>query len=319
MTAPIINGSWFEFQHCFEVEGWRWNRVFRHFTHEQWAELLGEMAAAGMEYIVLMGSAIANQTFYASRHFESYDRLDHPNPLPAVLAAADKLQLKIFVANDFFGDWRNPEAMFTDPAVMKLRQTATAELAEMFAAHSSFYGWYLPNEASIFPYFSERFIDYVNGESALIRQLTPGKPILVAPFGTFRSKPDKVFCRQLERLDADIVAYQDEIGVRKANVDWTPYFFEQLRLAHDQVGRSAIWADVEAFRFAGKVYQSALVPAPFERLQTQLEAVAPFVDNILIYQYPGLLARPGSTVSPFGAAAERLYTRYMAYRKALIG
>jgi hypothetical protein len=56
----------------------------------------------------------------------------------------------------------------------------------------------------------------------------------------------------------------------------------------------ALWADVEIFTFAGEVYRSALVPAPFARVEQQLTAISPFVDKILIYQYQGLMNPPAS-------------------------
>lgn len=314
MRKIKIDGSWFEFQHGTDVEGKYWNFEFRKFTHEQWKELLRDMAGIGMEYIVLMSSALDGRTFYKSERFESFP-LEHPNPMETMFAAADELDLKVFVSNDFFGSWSDPELMFTDENIRSLRTAATEEIAGKFAHHKSFYGWYLPNEASIFPYFSETFLKYVNMNSQLIRSLTPGKKTLVAPFGTFRSKPDDVFCRQLEALDVDVIAYQDEVGVRKANVDWTPYFFEQLRKAHDKVGRSSMWADVEVFSFEESVYTSALFPADFSRVRKQLECVAPFVDRILIYQYPGLMSRPGSKAFTPNRPAEKLYRDYEAYLK----
>ncbi len=56
----------------------------------------------------------------------------------------------------------------------------------------------------------------------------------------------------------------------------------------------ALWADVEIFQFAGEVYQSSLLPARFDRVRRQLEAVSPWMDTILVYQYEGMMNRPGS-------------------------
>ena len=66
-----------------------------------------------------------------------------------------------------------------------------------------------------------------------------------------------------------------------------------------------------------KVYKSALLPAPFERVQKQLEAVSPYVEEILIYEYPGLMNKPGSTAFAGHPSSEKLYEEYMAYRAAL--
>lgn len=95
-------------------------------------------------------------------------------------------------------------------------------------------------------------------------------------------------------LDIDCIAYQDEIGVEKIKVEESAGYFERLYHLHKKASRARLWADVEVFRFEGKVYQSALLPAPAERVIRQLEAVSPFVEKIFIYQYTGLLNKPGS-------------------------
>ena len=51
---------------------------------------------------------------------------------------------------------------------------------------------------------------------------------------------------------------------------------------------------MEVFQFEGQVYQSALLPAPAERVIRQLEAVSPYVEKIFIYQYMGLINAPDS-------------------------
>ncbi len=140
--------------------------------------------------------------------------------------------------------------------------------------------------------------------------MTPGAPILIAPYGTRVAAADDAYVRQLDRMDVDIVAYQDEVGVEKSRVTETSAFFEGLRRAHDRAARARIWADMEVFRFEGKVYESALLPAAFERVERQLGAVSPWVDTILIYQYQGMMSRPGS-ISPAGPPeSNRLYNDY---------
>ena len=46
--------------------------------------------------------------------------------------------------------------------------------------------------------------------------------------------PDDKFVGQLDELDVDIVAYQDEIGVQKTEVHEIPRIYEGLRRAHDR-------------------------------------------------------------------------------------
>ncbi len=192
----------------------------------------------------------------------------------------------------------------------KKRLRAIEELAAKYAHHRSFYGWYWPNEAFINKYYSEEFIGYVNACSKAARAVTPKAKVLIAPYGTRVAVPDDRYVRQLEQLDVDIVAYQDEVGVRKSTPDETAAFYEGLRKAHDRIPQRKIWADVEVFEFEGETYKSALIPAPFDRVKRQLAAVSPFVDTILIYQYQGMMNKPGSKAFAGHERSTRLYSDY---------
>jgi len=128
------------------------------------------------------------------------------------------------------------------------------------------------------------------------RRLTPKSKILIAPFGTRLAVCDDKYVKQLERLEADIVAYQDEVGCRRMAVQESARAYEKLRKAHDKVPQRALWADVEVFDWEGPPDQmtSPLIPAPFERIKKQLEAVSPYVDVVTIYQYQGYSAGPAA-------------------------
>ena len=78
-------------------------------------------------------------------------------------------------------------------------------------------------------------------------------------------------------------------------------------------------ADVGIFQFEGPVYKSALLPGPFSRILQQLEAVSPWVDKILVYQYQGMMNKPGSAAFCGRAASTRLYTAYVNWLKVASG
>lgn len=309
-----ITGSWFEFQHQPAIEGVDWNPLCARFTCEQWDAKIKEIADAGLEYLVLMSTALNFRAFYPTEIFRQWP-LACPDPLEAVLSAADKYGVKFFVGGGFYGDVDDPN-IISDPIAAKRRLQAIEEIANRYGHHRSFHGWYWPNEAFINRHYSEVFIKYVNTCSRLARQVTPQARILIAPYGTRVAVPDDEYVRQLESLDVDIIAYQDEVGVRKSKPDETSAFYEGLRRAHDRAKRAAIWADVEVFEVEGIVYKGALVPAPFERILKQLEAVSPWVDRILIYQYQGMMNKPGSTAFCGAPESTVLYSDYMRWLKS---
>ena len=138
----------------------------------------------------------------------------------------------------------------------------------------------------------------------------PDSVNMIAPYNIKAEKSDDFFVKQLERMNIDIIAYQDEVGVKKTRAGYAGKYFEALCSAHKKAGRAKIWADMEIFGFEGDVYKSALIPADFNRIQKQIEDVSPFVDNILIYQYIGLMNKPGTTAFAGHPDSVHLYEAY---------
>lgn len=306
-----ITGSWFEFQHHATFEGVDWNPALVRFTAAQWDEKIKEMAEIGMKYVVLMATAVYYRAFFDTKIYAKWE-LTCPDPLEAVLSAADKYNVKFFIGSGFYGDWESDDTI-SDPVAGKQRLQAMEELAARYGHHASFYGWYWPDEACINPHYTPEFIRYVNVLSHQARQLKPKAPIMIAPYGTRIAIPDDLYVRQLDALDVDIVAYQDEVGVQKSKVTETAAFYEGLRKAHDRSQKAKIWADVEIFEFEQGVYKSALMPASFDRVLRQLEAVSPWVDEILVYQYLGLMNKPGSAAFAGSSRSTRLYQDYRSW------
>ena len=283
-----INGTFFEFHHHNTAEGKYWNPSIDKFKENDWREKVREIAATGMEYIVIMATALYEKCYFKSTVY-SFAKIPCDDPIEAVLDEADRCNVKVFLGNGFFGDWEKASINIVDEGVIGRSFKAMEELAVLYAHHPSFYGWYFPDETEIKGIFSQDFLKYVNRCSVYCHTLTPHKRTLIAPYGTRWVKADDAYVRQLAEMDVDFIAYQDEVGVRKSKVEDTRPLFEALKNAHDRAGRSRLWADVEIFDFEGDVYRSALIPAPAERVKKQLENVAPFVDKILVYQYLGLM------------------------------
>jgi hypothetical protein len=316
-VAPAIKpitGSWFEFQHHATVEGVDWNPALARFTTAQWEAKIKEIAEAGLDTLVLMATAVYYRSFYETKIYPKWE-LGCPDPLEAVLAAADKYHVKFFVGAGFYGNWESGNVI-TDPVAHKKRLQSLGELAGRYGHHPSFHGWYWPDEAEINPYYTPEFIQYVNDLSHEARQLKPKAEIMIAPYGTRIVTPDDKYVRQLDALDVDIVAYQDEVGVQKSKPTETSAFYQGLRKAHDRAQRAKLWVDMELFQFETTVYASALMPAPFERVLSQMEAVSPWVDKILVYQYQGMMNKPGSAAFAGCPASAKLYTDYQNWRQS---
>lgn len=295
----LINGTWLELHHYNIKEGKYFNPMCHEFSDEQWIDKIEELASLNMKYIVLMSVAISDiknvtKTFYDSKYFERSDLVKANNPIETILKEASKHNMKVFIGAGIFGYWSNVYYNMTNKEVHEKTILSMKELYELYGHYDSFYGWYYPDETGIHDYYEQEFIDYVNSKTAFSKQLNPNLKTLIAPYGTNHVKTDEKFVEQLKNLDVDFVAYQDEVGVKKSSVDETSNYYKQLKKAHDLANKSKLWADVEIFDFEGDVYKSALLPSNIERIKKQLIAVSPYVEEVLVFQYQGMMNRPTS-------------------------
>lgn len=312
-TKPIA-GSWISIW-WDDRRHFYWNDACARFTARHWELAVRDVAELGMEYLVLLAVAKGGRAFYDTPLLPKLE-MACPDPIGALLSGGDRYGVKFFLSSDWYGDWDH--AVFTDPERARKRFQMMDELAARYAQHPSFHGWYWPNEGYLAPYFTDEFVAYVNACSRHARTLTPKARTLIAPYFTHKAVADDRFMRQLEQLDVQIIAYQDEVGCLRMTPEQSARAFETLRRAHDKVPQRALWADVETFAWEGEPNrpESPLIPAPFERVRRQLEAVSPFVDKILIYQFQGLMNKPGSEAFVGHPDSTRLYTEYRAWLQA---
>ncbi|MDR0331832.1 MAG: DUF4434 domain-containing protein [Dysgonamonadaceae bacterium] len=307
---PIV-GSWFQFEHHNQVGSKHWNAALPQFTTEQWKTVVREMWEIGMEYLVLLSVAYEGKTYYPSEIKPRHDFVC-PDPMEAVLTAADELGVKFFISNDYWTDWDRVHHGMTDSEAWYLREKGMNEVVEKYGHHKSFYGWYYPHETELKEVFSQYAFDYTNRCSKIVRSLTPNALTMIAPYGTQYVKYNEKFIKQLDSLDIDIICYQDEVGVYKIEVGEVAQYFELLYKMHTKAGRSRLWADIEMFDFEAEVYHSPAIPAKFERVLEQMKCVSPYVEHTLCFQYQGFMNKPGTTAfAGLKEGTEKLYTDYM--------
>ncbi len=316
-----ISGSWFEFQHHNMLEGKYWNPICRHFSAEQWRAKVREMKSLGMKYIVLLCSSLVTEEFeeayFKTKIYPPALDFGCENAIEILMDEAEKCEMKVFMSVGYYGIWTHTRDNMIDPAVTKRAFRAMEELYALYGKFKSFYGWYLPDESCIRKYFDEDFMRYVNLYSDFGKSFDPQLRVMIAPYGTNRLSADDVYISQLERLHADFIAYQDEVGVKKSQPDETAPYYEALKIAHDKAGRAKLWADVELFTFEGTVYTSALLPAAIDRIETQLRQVSPYVDEVLAYQYLGIMNQPGTIAYCGHPDSIALYNAYKSLKERL--
>lgn len=318
MSAPFkLQGSWMDFQHQNPHDGDYWNPATRRFTPSQWRGKIAEMALLGLEYVVLMSSALDNKAFYPSRWMPQHD-LACSDPIAAVLEEASQRQMKVFVSAGFYG--HTTEETNESPDYFSWHQRLAEELLERYLPYPAFYGWYIPNEAEIRGHFSAGMMRFLPAFATYLRSIAPQKRILIAPYGTRQVAEEETFVQQLQHLakaGVDFIAYQDEVGVRKTCLEELDGIYARLRRLHNQAASTgeapALWADIELFEFEGATYASALIPASFSRIQRQIETIAPYVDVILCYQTHGLMNPPQSPQHCGHKSSVVLWEQYLSY------
>ncbi len=263
---------------------------------QMWAAKIGEMKKMGMEYLIFMSVANEGKAYYPSELMDRHYPAWRQSPVDAVMDAAAEHGMKVFMSTGWAVDQddnlRNPE--------IKARQIEMmTELAGLYGGHPAMYGWYLPVEDCFGPVLTDYAVEAANALTAKARELTPGKKIMISPYGIFNSDfEDPRYEQQIARLTVDIIAYQDEVGCVRERYPLTRLRgnWKKLRAIHDKTGIE-MWANCETFAWEKGTNDrsSALIPAPYSRiLAQQAAATEGGVENIISFMVCGIFEDPSS-------------------------
>ena len=259
-----------------------------------WKSKVRQMKKMGMEYLVLMSVANEQKAYYPSNLMGWHYAKGVQSPVDAIMEEAASLDMKVFMSTGWAYD---QDDNLRIPAIKQRQLDMMTELASLYKEHPALYGWYLPVEDCLGPVLTDYAVEAVNALTDKARELTPGKKVLISPYGIFNSDfEDPRYEKQICRLKVDIIAYQDEVGcVREAypmtrlRENW-----KKLRAIHDKAGIH-LWANCETFAWEGNTNDrtSALVPAAFNRLLSQqVAASAAGVERIISFMINGIYEDP---------------------------
>lgn len=262
-----------------------------------WECKVEELHQMGVEYLVFMAVANEGKAFYPSALMPRCYPQERKSPVDAIMDAAANRGMKVFMSTGWAKD---QDDNLRDPKIKARQIEMMTELAGLYGSHPALYGWYLPVEDCLGPVLSDYAVEAVNALTDRAKELTPGKKVLVSPYGIFNSDFDHPsYAKQIGRLKVDIIAYQDEVGcVReeyplvRLRENW-----KKLREIHDGLDIE-LWANCETFAWekGTNSRSSALVPAAYSRLLAQQVAATECgkAEEIVSFMVCGIYEKPCS-------------------------
>ncbi len=313
-----VDGAWCSFNLPEMSEGLIYDPVLRQKTNEQWAEMLRGMHGIGMDILVVQESVhwhrhnpdgqlryaaddLRARAFYPSALFTNRMPMAASDPIEAVFAEGDRLDMHVFAGVGLFA-WFD----FT-PASLAWHKRVADELWERYGHHASFYGWYISEEKNGSlgnAVEREQIVAFFRDFTPYVRRLAPDKPVMLAPNCYNVRGAEEAYRKLLPNVDilcpfAFHRMPQGQTGEAAATL---------LQSLCDETG-AHLWLDMEVFLFNR---QGALIPRPIGGLVSDLLRFPNF-EKIICYQYPGLLTAPEASIKPGGEAAVKLYEDYRRY------
>lgn len=317
----MITGSWIDVIHGSQKDGVYWNRKTLAYSDAGWDRLVQHLKDdLGITLLILQNVARDGGAVYPSKVLEwQWKTPNCRDPLGAIMAACDRHGVDFFVGIGF----PSPSGTVEPGSVKSLDwyERVSVEFLDLYGAHRCFQGWYVAAEASITNgCFVSEHVEFTGLLRQLWQRLTPSLPALASPyfFGEREICNPARFADDICRMGCDIIAYQDGVGISTGRslayaASDNAGVFESLANIHSQTGVK-LWANIELFVFENSIMFQPLLPAPWPRVREQLEASAPFVENVVAYTVPGLMSSQTVCPSLGIPETEELYQAYRQYR-----
>jgi len=296
-------------------------------TDDDWRQQIRGMHGIGMDAVVIQ-ELFRNQEYYGrnsisktgykglayypSDLFPGRMRIASHDPVEAILAEADLLQMNVFLGVGMYA-WFDFSA-----ASLDWHKKVAEELWRRYGHHSSFYGWYVSEEVygSLIPdqgdaakdQYRQQIVTFFREFQSFCRKLAPEKPVMLAPNAHGMRQSQDAWPLVLRHLDIVCPFAFHRMPPGDITGEESAAIWQRMC---DRAG-SHLWMDMEAFLFEGK----ALVPRPIDGLIQDLTRFPNF-EKILCYQYPGIFNSPASGVKPGGTRTVVLYREYQQYLKNL--
>lgn len=272
-------------------------------SHAQWRKDLDHMQEIGIDTLVFIRGGFENKTIFPSKVFGTEHTEDFAG---FILEEATKRNMSVF-----FGLYISNIVWHQGDAEGEIRANKKFldEVIQRYGDFPSLKGWYIPQEAS----FDQLNIgDVMKGLSALCKDKTPDKSVLISPF--FKSEItypgdsltpqqhyeewDRIFDKAAK--DIDICAFQDGTSPLDQLDDYyglTAKLCEKHGMRH--------WVNAETFE---RDVRCMYYPIPFPLLKQRLEHHQKYAEKIITFEFSHFLSP--QSIYP---SARNLNERYKEY------
>ncbi|MDX6528439.1 MAG: hypothetical protein QOH41_729 [Blastocatellia bacterium] len=303
-----------------------WPEMSTAMNDSDWQDVLNAMNNAGLQVIIVQYLRHNDTDLFPSNQAKF-------DPTEKILKFADGhpgMQVFIGLGYDtaWYDHWKDDQ--FLRRLAEKNRTLATTLWTRYGSRHTSFSGWYIPQEMWNENYTTDQIKNlrelYYASVAGHCKSLSKGMPIAVAPF--FNPNEDYIgqsetpaqnaerfaalFAQLLNGSQIDIVMLQDGVGARKIepanfNLRIIPYYDAFKRLCAPRV--KELWADLEAYRTIGSDERR---PAQADRFMKQIEMFAPLTTRTVTFEFFHYMNPYGHLKpSDYKREQEQLYAAYV--------
>lgn len=259
-------------------------------TLKQWREEFHYMRGARLDQMVIQWTADSKEktTIYPTG-VAGYTQNTKHDVVERALQAADASGAQVYLGLQINDDWWTK--YLTDKPWLeneaKVADILADDLWKRYGQHVSLTGWYLGFEVDNVESTRAEWgnlIGFYRTVGHHLHKLTPGKPIVIAPFfnptaGFSASQWQTMWEYVLKRSPIDVLALQDGVGAGHARKAQLPEWFSAVQNAiQDSSPNMQFWADTETFI-------SGYEPRPIRSIVNDMCAVASYVSSYLSFSF----------------------------------
>lgn len=279
-------------------------------TNEQWAKDLDYMKEVGMDTLVFIRGAFYDKCIYPSKIFPTLKK-ENEDFAGFIMEEAAKRDMQVFMGMYISNlTWNNGDYRFE----LEQNKKFVKEVIERYKDIPSFAGWYIPQEGCSNQNHLKETMETL---SALCKDITPDKSVLISPFFNGRNMMRDYFTPErtaeewssiFEKCgkDIDYCAFQDGTAPIDELAD---YYLAVKEVCNDH--NISLWANVETFeRDVRKMYY----PIPFDVLRRKLEIAQACVDKCITFEFSHFLSP--QSIYPSARNLNTLYRKYYGKKQS---